>query len=168
MKKPTPPVETPAPPEAQVDRVEEVARLRLDGLQAGDLLSYAAEKQWAIDEAGALDLIRQADELIHRRRTRRYSRSLAIARREQLLARAINGGDLPTALRILESLDRARAQADQARENAELRKLATAQHQRIRELETRLATPALTLETTHAQERQTAQRQTDVEGPGEE
>src|SRR3954470_24687399 len=84
-------------------RVEEVLRIRLDGAQYHDILQYAAEKGWGLRERQIREYMARDDDLLVERRERSRKRVIAlhVARRESLIARAVNAGDYRTALAIL-------------------------------------------------------------------
>lgn len=121
------------------ERVKEVLRIRLDGAQLHDVVEYAKEKKWKLDEAACARLIRRADDLLAKRRDDNEDRVLAlrIAQREALFARAVNGADYRTALSILADIARIEG-ADNGRERKDFLRLAAAQQARIEELEARL------------------------------
>lgn len=84
-------------------RVEEVLRIRLDGAQLHDILHYAAEKAWGVEERQLRTYMQRADELLVERleSDRRKLIARHIAQREALFARAVNAADYRTALAIL-------------------------------------------------------------------
>src|SRR5688572_4876680 len=87
-------------------RVDEVLRIRLDGAQFHDVVQYAAEKGWGLQERQIRTYIRRADELLVERQEKNRRRLIArhIAQRETLFARAVNAADLRTALAIADSV----------------------------------------------------------------
>ena len=97
-------------------RVDEILRIRLDGAEFWDVLQYVAEKQtekavpWAIPEGGkplsertVWWYIQQADKRVAEscREGRKKAVRRHLAQRRALYARAVNTGDLSTALRVL-------------------------------------------------------------------
>lgn len=129
----------PSEPSAELDpdRVKEVLRIRIDGAQFHDVIDYAAEKAWNATEAECAALIRAADNLLVRRQDRSRKRITArhIAQREALYARALNGADYGTCVRILGEIGKLQGLYDKSRENEQLVALAQAQAARIAELE---------------------------------
>jgi len=123
-------------------RIEEILRIRLDGAQLHDIVQYAAEKQWGVNVRQLRTYINRADDLLVERQERKRSRLIArhIAMRESLAARSINAADYGTALRILSDLAKLQDLYTDSRELRDLVKLATAQAERLRELEARLDT----------------------------
>jgi len=139
------------PREPRLDRarVEEVLRLRLDGAQLHDVLTFANVRQpdateppWNLTDAQAVAYVRAADELIAARRDRDANRvaALHLAQRNTLLARAINGADYRTALACLQDMGRLEGlYTKHAQERDELLKIATLQQQAIVQLEAEVA-----------------------------
>src|SRR5437868_5416339 len=97
-------------------RVDEILRIRLDGAEFWDVLQYITEKQaafaapWAIPEGGkplsertVWWYIQQADRRVAESCKEGRKRALRrhLAQRRSLYARAVNTGDLSTALRVL-------------------------------------------------------------------
>jgi hypothetical protein len=119
------------------ERVKEVLRIRIDGAQLHDVIDYAAEKAWSATEEECAALIRAADNLLVRRQDRSRKRITArhIAQREALYARALNGADYGTSVRILGEIAKLQGLYDKSRENEQLIALAHAQAARIAELE---------------------------------
>jgi hypothetical protein len=130
------------------ERVEEVARLRLDGLQVGDLITYGQEQGWNLDESQASELVDRADELIYRRRDKKRPRAIAlqIAQRKALYARSVNAGDHATAARILDSIAKLQGLYDQHKDRADLLRLIVAQQAKIQQLQARLNVKAIEVE----------------------
>lgn len=124
-------------PEPDPARLAEVLRIRLDGAQLHDVIDYAAEKAWGLTEAEVRALIRRADDtLVARRETsKKRIRARHVAQREALYARALNGGDVRTALAVLADLAKLQGLTDEARQRRDLLNLARAQDARIAELE---------------------------------
>jgi hypothetical protein len=124
-------------PKPDPQRIAEVLRIRIDGAQLHDVVDYAAEKAWGITETECAALIRAADKLLARRMETNRRRLLArhIAQREALYARALNGADYGTAERILNDLAKLQGLFDKDHEREQLLQLATAQAERIAELE---------------------------------
>jgi hypothetical protein len=97
----------PAPVKADaalaVLRTEEVLRIRLDGAQFHDILQYAAEKGWGLEERQIRTYMSRADDLLVERLENDRKKLIAShhARRESLYARAVNAADYRTALSIL-------------------------------------------------------------------
>jgi hypothetical protein len=100
-------------------RIEEILDIRLDAAKEWDIRRYVAEKEaadeapWKLAEGGnplsrrqIRNYIREADRRMARstQATRRRRIARHIAFREKLFARAVNSGDLRTALAILDSL----------------------------------------------------------------
>jgi hypothetical protein len=121
-------------------RVEEVLRIRLDGAQFHDVVQYAAEKGWGLQERQIRTYIQRADELLVERldRSRRKVVARHLAQRQALFARATNAADYRTALAVLADEAKLRGLYPE-KEIRELVKLAAAQGTRIEELERRLA-----------------------------
>jgi hypothetical protein len=121
-------------------RVEEVLRIRLDGAQLHDVVHYAAEKGWAVQERQLRNYIHRADDLLVERQEKSRKRLLArhVAQRDALFARAVNAADLRTALAVADSTAKLQGLFADARDLKELARLAASQGERIRELETRL------------------------------
>jgi hypothetical protein len=134
-----------SPPSKKADnatvaqRVEEVLRIRLDGAEYHDILQYAAEKGWGINERQIRTYIQRADDLLVERQECSRKRTIArhVAQRQALYARCVNAADFRTALAILADLAKLRGiYPDQ--EMKELRQLAAAQGLRLEDLERRL------------------------------
>jgi 3-dehydroquinate synthase class II len=122
-------------------RVDEVLRIRLDGAQFHDVVQYAAEKGWGINERQIRTYMKRADALLVERQDRKRKPLIArrIAQREALFARAVNAADLRTALAILDSADKLRGLFTDPKEMRELSRLVSAMTARIADLERRLA-----------------------------
>lgn len=135
-------------------RVDEILRIRIDGAQFHDVLQYAAEKGWGINERQIRTYIRRADELLVERMDRNRKRTIArhLARREALYARCVNAASYRDALACLTDLAKLQGLYADGKELRELVKLATEQAARLRELEGRLDAAAKT--------------QSPTEGPG--
>jgi hypothetical protein len=120
-------------------RVEEMLRIRLDGAQFHDVVQYAAEKGWNLQERQIRTYIRRADALLVERRDKSRTQVIArhLAQRQALYARAVNAADYRTALAILDSDAKLRGLYPE-KDIKELVKLAAAQGARIEELENRL------------------------------
>ena len=86
-------------------RVEEILAIRLDGAQRHDILRYAAEKGWDVNERQIENYIHKADNLLIEQQEKNRKRLLGLhrAKRGALFARAVNAGDHGTALRVLDS-----------------------------------------------------------------
>jgi hypothetical protein len=94
-------------------RVEQVAELLVTGRGVGDILRFASEKSpetgrpWRVSDRQVETYIARAHVLIARRlepdREKRFR--LALAQRNGLLVRALDAGDLRTALAILKDRD---------------------------------------------------------------
>lgn len=86
-------------------RVEEVLRLRLDSFQFHDILQYASEKGWALTERQVRTYIAKADALLVERLDKKRKPVIArhLAQRQALLRKAIEKGEIRTALAILDS-----------------------------------------------------------------
>lgn len=84
-------------------RVEEVLRIRIDGAQFHDIVQYAAEKGWGLQERMIRNYIRRADALMVARieKSRRKLLARHLTQRQTLYARAVNAADYGTALRVL-------------------------------------------------------------------
>src|SRR5262245_15773253 len=97
-------------------RVEDVLRIRLDGAEGWDVRQYVAEKEqageqpWKVEEGGKplserqiRRYVEQADRLLEEscRTSRKKLLRRHLARRRALYARAVNSGDLRTALAAL-------------------------------------------------------------------
>jgi hypothetical protein len=121
-------------------RVEEVLRIRLDGAQFHDIVQFAAEKGWGVNERQLRNYIARADALLVERQDKSRKKVVArhLAQRTALYARALNAADYRTALAILDSDAKLRGLYPE-KDIRELVKLAAAQGQRIEELERRLA-----------------------------
>jgi hypothetical protein len=121
-------------------RVEEVLRLRLDGAQYHDMVQHAAEKGWDLKERQIREYVARADELLVERQERKRKPVVAmhLARREALYARCVTAADRRTALAVLADLAKLQNLSADARDLKELMRLATAQADRVRELEVRL------------------------------
>jgi hypothetical protein len=121
-------------------RVGEVLRIRLDGAQYHDVVQFAAENGWGIQERQLREYIRRADELLVGRQDKSRKRVIArrLSQREALFARAVNAADYRTALAILTDLDKLQGHYPE-KDVKELVKLAATQGLRIAELEKRLA-----------------------------
>lgn len=140
--------------EADPERVKEVLRIRIDGAQLHDVCDYATEKGWGATEAECAALIRAADTLLVKRQDRNRRRILArhIAQREALYARALNGADYGTALRILGEIAKLQGVGDKKAQAAELLALVRAQAERIAELEAMdTGRAVIAIETTEAE-----------------
>ena len=124
-------------------RVEEVLRIRLDGAQFHDVVQYAAEKGWELQERQIRTYIQRADALLIERQDKGRQAVVArhLAQRQALYARAVNAADYRTALAILADEAKLRGLYASDRELRELGKLAAEQGERIRELEGRLGDP---------------------------
>lgn len=120
-------------------RVEEVLRIRLSGAQFHDIVQYAAEKGWGVNDRQIREYIRRTDDLLVERHEKKRRPLIArrVAQREELFARCINAADFRTALAVLIDLDKLRGLYPE-KEAKELAKLAVAQGMRIEELERRL------------------------------
>jgi hypothetical protein len=94
-----------------IQRVEEVLKIRLLGAEFHDIREYAVEKQWNVSDTQLRRYIEKSDELlldyIEKRRDRLMARHLA--QRRALYARAMETGDLRTALAVVK--DEAELQA---------------------------------------------------------
>lgn len=96
-----------------LQRVEQVAELRVAGNSLRDIRHYAAEKDlasgrpWRLSDRQLARYVQQADELIARRLDRDQSKRLclSIARREAIYAKAFAAGDWRVALAVLKDLD---------------------------------------------------------------
>jgi len=121
-------------------RVDEILRIRLDGAQFHDVVQFAAEKGWDLQERQVRTYIRRADGLLVERQEKSRRRLLArhLAQREALFARAVNAADLRTALAIADSTAKLQGLFTDTRDLKELARLAASQGERIRELERRL------------------------------
>lgn len=149
MAKRKPKRKPPRVPRLDRARVEEVLRLRLDGAQLHDVLTFANVRQpdateppWNLTEAQAAAYIRAADDLIATRRDRDANRvaALHLAQRNTLLARAINGADYRTALACLQDMAKLEGlYTKHAEERDELLRIATLQQQAIVQLEAEVA-----------------------------
>ncbi len=126
-------------------RVEEVLVIRLDGAQYHDVVQYAAEKKWALQERQLREYMRRADALLVERQDKNRKQVIArhLAQRQALFARCVNAADYRTALSILDSDAKLRGLYPE-KDVRELVKLATAQGARIEELERRLRDAHLT------------------------
>ena len=84
-------------------RVEAVLRIRLDGAQFHDIVQYAAEQQWGVQERQLWNYVAATDQLLLARLERDRDKLLArhIAQRQALVARAVNAADYRTALAVL-------------------------------------------------------------------
>jgi hypothetical protein len=100
-------------------RVQAVLQIRLDGAEGWDVRQYVAEKQaageapWTVDEGGKQlserqirRYVEQADALIAEscRTSRKRALRRHMAQRRNLYARAVQAGDLRTALAVLTDL----------------------------------------------------------------
>jgi hypothetical protein len=130
------PTKKPATSAVVAQRVEEILRIRLDGAQFHDCVQYGAEKGWGLSERMIGKYIEKADKLLAERLDRKRSTVIArhIAKREALFARAVNAGDLRTALATLDSEAKLRGLYPD-REMKELLALAREQGKRLLELE---------------------------------
>jgi len=117
-------------------RIEEVLRIRLDGAQFHDIVQYAAEKEWGVNDRQLRNYIQRADELLVERQDKSRKKVVArhLAQRQSLYARAVNAADYRTALAILDSEAKLRGLYPTANV-ADLLKLAVAQEERVRKLE---------------------------------
>jgi hypothetical protein len=85
-------------------RVEEVLKLRVLGATRSDLMRYSQEQQWGTSERQMGRYIQMSEALLakdyaKKRRDRDRLVGMALRRREEVYARAIESGDLSTALR---------------------------------------------------------------------
>jgi hypothetical protein len=84
-------------------RVEQVLQIRLQGAERHDVLRFASENGWAVSERQVENYIRQADDLLaaslEQDRAKLLNRHHAA--RRALLARALQVGDVRTALAVL-------------------------------------------------------------------
>lgn len=123
-------------------RVQLVLAARLDGAQLHDLVAFAAQQvpPWGVSERQLARYLDAADGLLAQRMERKRGRliGLHVARREALYARAVNAADYGTALRVLADLAKLQNLYATDKDLKELVKLATAQADRLRELEGRL------------------------------
>jgi hypothetical protein len=121
-------------------RVEEVLRIRLDGAQFHDVVQYAAEKGWGVEERQIRTYIARADDLLVERLEKKRRRVVArhLAQWEALYARAVNAADYRTALAVLTDAAKLQGLYASDRELRELARLAAEQGERIRDLEGRL------------------------------
>jgi hypothetical protein len=121
-------------------RIEEVLRIRLDGAQFHDIVQYAAENGWGVNERQLWTYVRRADDLLVEGQEKKRKRVVAVhlARRETLYARCVNAADHRTALAVLADLAKLQGLYASDRDLKELIKLAAAQAERLRELEDRL------------------------------
>jgi hypothetical protein len=103
----------------KAQRVHDVLRIRLDGAEAWDILQYIAEKQaageapWTVEEGTAplkerqiRNYVRAADRAIAEscwQQTKKLFR-IHLAQRRNLYARAVQAGDIRTALSVLMDL----------------------------------------------------------------
>ena len=87
-------------------RVDEVLRIRLDGAQYHDVLQYVTENGWNLKERMIREYMARADDLLIARQDKDQAKLIAmhLARREAMLARAINAADYRVALSILDSM----------------------------------------------------------------
>ncbi len=117
-------------------RIEEVLRRRLDGAQFHDIVQYAAEKGWGVNDRQLWTYIRKADDLLFERQDKSRKKVIArhLAQRQALYARAVNAADLRTALSILDSECKLRGLFPEAGVK-ELLKLVMAQGEQIKKLE---------------------------------
>ena len=81
-------------------RVEEVLRIRLDGAELWDVRQYASEKGWGVSDRQLRRYIAAAAEMIAEAACvdRAALVSLHLAKRRALYARAVQAGELRTAL----------------------------------------------------------------------
>jgi hypothetical protein len=123
------------------ERVAEVLRIRLDGAALHDVVEYAKEKKWNVSERQLARYLEAADALVVERLEKKRKRviGLHLARRETLYARCVNAADYRSALAVLTDLAKLQGLYATDRELKELVKLATAQAERLAELEKRLA-----------------------------
>ena len=121
-------------------RVEAILAIRLDGAQFHNIMQYAAEMGWGVNDRQLRNYLRRADELLVERQDKNRRRLVArhVAQRESLFARAVNGADYRTALAIADSLAKLQGLFTDAREVKELARLAASQGARLIELEKRL------------------------------
>src|SRR5271166_6603092 len=86
-----------------LQRVEEVLKTRLQGAALWEIREYAVEKAWNVSDTQLRRYIQQSDELLQAEaeadRAKLYRRH--IAQRRHLLARALETGDLRTALAVV-------------------------------------------------------------------
>jgi hypothetical protein len=84
-------------------RVDEIFAIRLDGAQFHDIVQYAAEKGWNVEDRQLRTYISRADDLLVERQEKSRRRVMARhrAQRRALYARAINAADYRTALAVL-------------------------------------------------------------------
>jgi len=122
------------------ERVEEILKIRLDGAQFHDCVTFAKEKGWNVSERQVGRYIEQADNLLVERQDKKRKPMVArhVAQREALFARCINAADFRTALAVLADLAKLKGLYATGNDVKELVKLATAQGMRIEELERRL------------------------------
>lgn len=120
-------------------RIAEVLRIRLDGAQFHDVVQFAAEKGWGVNERQLRTYMSRADEQLVERQDKSRKKVVArhLAQRQALYARAVNAADYRTALAILDSDAKLRGLYPE-KDVRELVKLAAAQGARIAELEHRL------------------------------
>src|SRR4051794_16712714 len=89
-------------------RIEETMKIILCGGEIDDLRRYAQEKQWSVGDATLWHYKRLAYELMKRRSERNRDALLNrhLASRRLMLARAMEAGDLKTALDIEKDMAR--------------------------------------------------------------
>ncbi|MBA4192594.1 MAG: hypothetical protein C0467_31890 [Planctomycetaceae bacterium] len=118
------------------ERVEEILKIRLDGAQFHDCVTFAKEKGWNVSERQVGRYISSADELLVERLEKKRKPVIArhIAQRQALFARAVNAADLRTALAILDSECKLRGLFPEAGVK-DLLKLLASQEERLRKME---------------------------------
>lgn len=83
-------------------RVDEVLNMRLSGAEFYDLKAHATEKEWDVSDRQLWRYVAKSDALLAQslERDRRKLLGRHLAQRRSLFARALNDGDLRTALAI--------------------------------------------------------------------
>lgn len=84
-------------------RIHEVFTIRLDGAQFHDIVQYAAEHGWNVEERQLWNYIARADKLLVERHEKSRKKLIArhVAQRRVLYARSVNAADYRTALSVL-------------------------------------------------------------------
>ncbi len=139
-------MDTDKPPKKRADaaevarRVDEVLRLLLDGAAHHDVVTYASEKGWGVNDRQVRTYIQRADALLVERLDKKRKPVIArgVAQRQALFARAINAADYRTALAVLADLAKLRGLYPDPKELKDLVKVAGTLAAKVEELERRL------------------------------